>query len=256
MKLPVLISPLVAGRLLSIAFAVLGLGMTIALIIRSFEVASSDLPVKLELNTARPHQFPIIGQLNDIKRGRNDAKAGYEKGQKANLAPYDDVQKATSTTPGTNYPKGFQLISENRIHWLEYAEPSPWKRLALYYAGASGRTLSLLKVLYYGLGSWLLYRMLSDATATTPFTTANARRLRYLALLFLGLYLAQQLAYGLMRTIIPAFSSFELPQPLSHYVLLNTDNELPGIMVFYVLSVITVIYRRGVEMHQEAELTV
>ncbi|WP_139255096.1 DUF2975 domain-containing protein [Hymenobacter psychrophilus] len=211
--------------------------------------------MKLRLDTRKPHEFFLLGALD--RKTKRPATDTYPAKQRT---AFDSLSRPRQQTvrmvSPTNAIAPFQLVAETQVHWLQYTEPSPWKRLALYFLGATDYQISLLKFVYYALGSWLLYRMLREATAATPFTAANARRLRYLSLLVIGFFFSHHLAYWLVRECIPLLYAPGMAQPLSHYVLLNTDRDSPGAITIVVLSIIAFIYRRGVELHQEAELTV
>ena len=106
------------------------------------------------------------------------------------------------------------------------------------------------------VGSWQLWRLLLDVIPATPFTLANSRRLAKLALLVLSLGLTQTVSYVAIRALVPIFHVPGLVEPLSHYVHLNTENILPSYLVGIMLAVISAVYRRGVELSQEAELII
>ena len=48
-------------------------------------------------------------------------------------------------------------------------------------------------MVFFAVGSWLIWLLLLDVTLATPFTFTNARRLRGQVLLVLGLDFAQEL---------------------------------------------------------------
>jgi hypothetical protein len=98
--------------------------------------------------------------------------------------------------------------------------------------------------------------MLQDVTPATPFTQANARRLRKLTLLVFGLHLWHYVAYWLVWALVPAYRVAALASPLSHYVRLNTDDLVPGVEVGFILLIIAAVYQRGVELSREAELVI
>ena len=254
MKLLRVLSPLSAGRMLIAAFALLSFGLALIFIFRTIEIGTSGSEIRVELDTSQPHKFFLLGVLSDARRGWHD---GYAAGEHVKLdSIYVPRKKISHVTQIGVRSAEFELIQESQVRWLRYTESNPWKRLGMYYLGASSRTLSLASVLYYLLGSWLLLRLLFDVTLSTPFTTANARRLRNLTLLVLGLFFAQELAYGALRGLMPVFRSPNLAEPLSHYVLLNSENTLPNLNFVLVLAIIAVVYQRGVDIYQEAELTV
>ena len=211
-------------------------------IVRSFDSFADKQEVSLTLDTNDPNLFSTIHAV----------KAGYEDGR-------DD-----KPLPRRRYPLpklqanvgSFELLADPQAPLLRYQEPNPWKRWTLLCLGASDQELSLAWVLYFALGSWLLLQLLLDVTPATPFTFANARRLRGLGLLVLGLDLVQEVACLVVRALVPAFQTPGLAEPLSHYVRFSTETTLPGWEVGVLLLIIAAVYRRGVELSQEAELTI
>jgi hypothetical protein len=239
---PLQLKPLL--RLGQVLVSVFLLCASIVLLIFFFEsvsVAYNSTEVKLTLNTTSPNLFTA---LHDMKAGWEDGNGGSTSSSKHGLP--------TKIQGGT----GFELTADPQTPLLRYQETSTWKRLALLYMGASNDFLSLAWVIFIGVGSWLLWLLLLDVRQRTPFTFTNARRLRNLGLLILGLDLGQELSYFAVRTIIPSFRDPGLTEPLSHYVLLNTDGTLPGWEAGFMLLIIAAVYQRGVEMNQEAELTI
>jgi hypothetical protein len=139
---------------------------------------------------------------------------------------------------------------------LRYREPNDAKRMALQALGALDESLSVAGLFFLGYGSWLLFGLLRDVTSATPFTLANAQRLRKLALLVLGLYFWQYVAYLLVWALVPAYRVASLTYPLSHYVRLNTDDLVPGPAIGIALVIIAAVYQRGVVLSREAELVI
>lgn len=218
---------------------ILGGGMAALLLLVRTVAAFDDSPVQLSLNTTTPNIFPA---LHDMQAGLFD---GYHGRPNRELLP---VQLAAATP--------FELAADPQAPVLRYHEPNATKRLVLLYLGASNNYQSLAWVVFFAVGSWLLWQLLRDVTLATPFTFANARRLRNLGLLMLGLDLAQELAYLAVRVLVPPFRVPGLPEPLSHYVRLNTETTLPGWEVGLMLLIIAAVYQRGVELSQEAELVI
>ena len=211
-------------------------------IIRSFDSFTDEQEVSLTLDTDDPNLFSTIHAV----------KAGYEDGRDDEPMPrrYHQLPKLQTNAAG------FELLADPQAPLLRYQEPNPWKRWPLLRLGASDQELSLAWVLYFALGSWLLLQLLLDVTPATPFTFANARRLNGLGLLVLGLDLVQELTYLVVRTLVPAFQTPGLAEPLSHYVRFSTETTLPGLEVGVLLLIIAAVYRRGVELSQEAELVI
>jgi Protein of unknown function (DUF2975) len=223
-----------------LAFIFLLGGGIAAMILLARTVAAFDAPpVQLALNTTTPN---IFSAWHNVQAGWSD---GY------NGRPMRHMLHAPLAA---NIP--FDLVADPQAPVLRYHEPNTVKRVALLYLGASNDYQSLAWVVFFGVGSWLLWQLLLDVTPATPFTFANARRLRGLGLLVLGLDFAQELAYLAVRALVPPFRSPGLAEPLSHYVRLNTETTLPGWEVGLVLLVIATVYQRGVELSREAELVI
>jgi DNA-binding Xre family transcriptional regulator len=197
LKSLLLLSRLVVGLLLFSTFV-----FTVQLIGQTYDVATGGPEVRLTLNTFSPNLFPA---LHDVKAGFDDGRHG--RPRRDNLGPLTALQ-----APAT----GFELAANPRESLLRYREPTPWKRVTLFYLGASDSLFSLPWLLFLGLGSWLLWRLLLDVTPDTPFTFANARRLGQLALLVLGLSVWEKVAYALVRALVPAFGASGLAETLNH----------------------------------------
>ena len=210
-------------------------------IVRSFDSFADKQEVSLTLDTNDPNLFSAIHAV----------KAGYEDGRDDKPLPRRYPLPKLQANVGS-----FELLADPQAPLLRYQEPNPWKRWTLLCLGASDQELSLAWVLYFALGSWLLLQLLLDVTPATPFTFANARRLRGLGLLVLGLDLVQEVAYLVVRALVPTFQTPGLAEPLSHYVRFSTETTLPGWEVGVLLLIIAAVYRRGVELSQEAELTI
>ena len=226
------------SRPLAFIFLLGGVMAAILLLVRT-AAAFDDTPVQLSLNTTTPN---IFSALHDVKAGWSD---GYNRRPTRTMLPV----KLTTTMP-------FELGADPQAPALRYHEPSAGRRLALLYLGASNDYQSLAWVVFFGVSSWLLWQLLLDVTLATPFTFANARRLRNLGLLVLGLDLTQELAYLAVRALVPPFRVPGLAEPLSHYIRLNTETTLPGWEVGLLLLVIAAVYQRGVELSREAELVI
>lgn len=198
--------------------------------------------VRLQLDVMTPNLFSA---LYDMKAGWQDGSNN--KPHRPQRGPLPALMpEATS----------FVLAADQQMPLLRYNEPNPWKRVALLHLGASDNLFSLALVVFLSVGSWQMWCLLIDVTPATPFTRANGQRLSKLALLVLGLNLTESLSYLALRGIIPVFNAPGLAEPLSHYVRLSTENSLPNPWVGIILAVIAVVYRRGVELSREAELTI
>ncbi|MBX0291306.1 DUF2975 domain-containing protein [Hymenobacter sp. HSC-4F20] len=228
------------GRPLYFLFVVLAVFSVGTSILKTIE-AVNDSEVRLSLYSESPNMFT---SLYEMKRGFEDGRAGKQ-------TPLRGIQ-----TPFKSSRSGFELTQDSTHPVLRYQEPSAVKRVALLYLGGMSDYFSLAWLTLFGVGSWLLWKLLLDVTPAMPFTLANAARLQWLGLLVLGLTLLQELAYLVVRALVPPFQSAGLPEPLGHYVELNTEFTLPGWEVGLVLLIIGAVYQRGVELQQEAELTV
>lgn len=202
--------------------------------------AASEPEVRLMLDTVRPNLF---GEWHD-------ARAGFRDGQKGQHRLERGPSSALATT------LQFDMSATGNVQLLRYREPSAWKRVVLQALGALDDSLSVAGLFFLGCGSWLLLKLLQDVTPATPFTQANAQRLRMLTLLVLGLNLWHYVAYLLMWKLVPAYRVEWLAQPLNHYVRLNTDGLVPNMTIGFVLFIIAAVYRRGIEMSREAELVI
>lgn len=230
------------GRPLLFFFLLLGLFTLPLLFTRTLDVVTTEREIRLEVNTRHPHFFSVFHAV----------KVGWDDGVKNQpikpaRGPLPSLQAGTTK---------FELATLPHTKLLRYEEPSAWKRLALLYLGASDNYLSLAWVIFFFVSSWWLWLLLLDVSPATPFSVGNARRLRNLGLLILGLAFLQEAAHVLLRALLPPFRVAGLEEPLSHYIVLNTDVSLPGWEVGFILLIIAAVYQRGVLLHQEAELTV
>ena len=228
------------GRvLLALLIATVLVG-ALSLFVVSTKVAAGKPEVRLTLNTTRPNLFPAFNELLADLKGTKPHHSGH-------------ITLSALPTRAT----GFNITADSKALFLRYEEPSAWKRLALLHLGASNSDLSLAWVLFFGVCSWLLYKLLQDAKLGTPFTLANAYRLRNMGLLIIGpIYFGESFSYFALRALIPDFHTPELSEPLSHYVRLNTAANLPGLQIGLMLLVIAAMYQRGVQLSQEAELVI
>ena len=208
----------------------------------TLDALGGDTEVRICLDTQSPNLFSAA----------HSAKVGFEDGfndkpHRPRQPPLPGVQAAVAS---------FELAADPQTPVLRYHEPNPWKRLALLLLGASNSLYSLAWILFLGVGSWQLWQLLLDVTPATPFTLANSRRLAKLALLVLSLSITQTISYLAVRALIPAFHAPGIAEPLSHYAQLSTENTIPGYLIGIMLAIIAAVYRRGVELSQEAELVI
>jgi hypothetical protein len=222
-------------------FLVMAAVLTLSLCGKMVNVASEP-EVRLALDTSRPNMFEAW----------HETQAGFQDGLKGQHRPERGPLPTLATAPAA----GFAVQASPYAQVLRYREPSDAKRMALQAIGALDDSLSVAGLLFLGYGSWLLLRLLQDVTPEMPFDQANARRLRKLALLVLGLNLWHYVAYLLVWVLVPAYRVAGLAYPLSHYVRLNTDGLVPGLAVGFVLVIIAAVYQRGVELSREAELVI
>lgn len=231
------------SRLLVALFTFSASIATLILVFKTVEVSTGKPEVRLALNTTTPNLFPA---LRDFVSGFKDGKAG--KPLRLSRGPLPAFQAGA---------KGFEVVANPQAPLLRYEEPSAWKRVALLYLGASDDYMSLAWVVFFGLSCWLLRQLLQDVKPSTPFTLANAHRLRILGLWIIGpVYLGQQVSYLILRALIPNFHAPNLAEPLGHYVRLNTEANLPGWEIGLMILVIAAVYQRGVELSREAELVI
>ena len=230
------------SRPLALLLALGALITALVFIGMSIDVATDGPEVQLVLDKNSPNMFSALHEL----------QSGWEAG--FNSAPRPDRARLLPVLPAGF--TGFEVVADAQAPVLRYPEPSAGKRLALLLLGASSGYLSLAFLVYLFVGSWLLWLLLLDVTPATPFTIANARRLRGLGLLVLGLDFGQELAYLALRALVPAFRTPDLAEPLSHYARFSTENTLPGWEVGLVLLIIAAVYQRGVELSREAELVI
>ncbi|RAK70595.1 DUF2975 domain-containing protein [Hymenobacter edaphi] len=164
------------------------------------------------------------------------------------------------TSPGAARPTHY-LVEKSSQHRLIYHEPSAAKRVALALLGVKNSSLgrsSLGILLFAMLAGRLLYHMLRDMRLDTPFTDANARRIRWLGLLALGIDAYEFLALKALQALVPAISlGDERLGTVTRYIILDPAMGGWGSWKFgLLLLVIATIYQRGVEMAREAELTI
>ena len=231
-----------AGLFLAFLFSLGALFSVFGLAITTFLVASGDSEVSLMLDRDSPNVFSTV---YEIRAGWAAAKQPQKpSANRQQLLVIGRDSARLELTPQTYAPL------------LRYVEHNAWKRVALLYLGALNGFISLAWVIYFCLSSWLITLLLLDVTPATPFTYGNARRLRSLGIMVLGINILQELGYFLVRELVPAFKAPGLDEPLSHYVRFSTETMMPGWEVGVIFLIIAAVYRRGVELSQEAELVI
>jgi len=209
---------------------------------RTYDVASAkETEVRLRVDTFQPNVF---GFWHDMQVGFKDGRRGKQ------------MREQRGPLPALPPSAGFELATDPHVPLLRYREPSNGKRAALMVLGALDDSLSVVGLLFLASSSWLLLGLLREVVSGTPFTQANAYRLRKLTLLVIGLNIWSYVAYVLVWALVPAYRVAELAWPLSHYVRLNTDELVPGFGVGFILAIIFIVYQRGVALSQEAELVI
>lgn len=222
-------------------FLVMAAVLAISLCLKMADAASQP-EVRLALDTKQPNMFEA---WHAMQAGFMDGLQGKHRPERGPLPPLAAAPAA-----------GFDVQANPYAQILRYREPSDGKRMVLQALGALDDSLSVAGLFFMACGSWLLFRLLHNVTPETPFTLANARRLRKLALLVLGLNIWQYVAYLLVWALVPAYRVASLAYPLSHYVRLNTENLVPGLAGGFILAIIAAVYQRGVELSHEAELVI
>ena len=164
--------------------------------------------------------------------------------------------RAVPTAPNRPY-----LVDKSKQQRLIYHEPSAAKRLALALLGVTNSSLgraSLITLLFAMLAGRLIYHMLRDMRLATPFTEANARRIRWLALLVLGIDAYAFLAHKALQALVPAFAyGAGGSNTVTPYIVLDPAPGGWGSWKFgLLLLIVAVVYKRGVAMAREAELTI
>ena len=219
-------------------FLVVAATLTLSLGFKIAEAASQP-EVRLALDTRRPNMFEAW----------HEAQAGFLDGLRG--------QRRRERGPLSDVPTvGFDVQANPDAQLLRYREPSGSKRMVLQALGALDDSLSVAGLFFLSYGSWLLLKLLCDVTPATPFTLANAQRLRKLTLLIVGLNVWQYVAYLLVWALVPTYHTAALTYPLSHYVRLNTESLVPDLSAGFILAIITAVYQRGVELSREAELVI
>ena len=148
--------------------------------------------------------------------------------------------------------KPTQLVMHSQNGTLVLREPQASRRLLVRIINAEKGPLPLL--LAGLLFSLIIAKILGDVKPGVPFTPANIRRLYWLAMLFVGCEVYQRAASWWMqhylRSVTPA-GLVEL-MPNSQFNSSMVSNGIAAAM----LIILAASYRRGVELTEDAELTV
>ena len=207
---------------------------------RTGQSLPADL-VTIKVRTARPHELT----------GAGDAIAGFTDG----VAGRPEKSAYLSSAPfGKNTQH--ELLPDSYEKVLRYREPSGWKRLLLLNLGFTSDYLSLQLVAFLFISALLLVRILNSLRRFGPFTAANARRICWLGVLLIATDAYQGLAYWIARFVVPPFVEAGLVKPLNYYVVMNNNLDYGGWLAGVILLLIAAVYQRGVDIYQEAELTV
>jgi hypothetical protein len=148
--------------------------------------------------------------------------------------------------------KPARLLMHAQIGTLVVQEPSAVRRVLLRLVNAERGSLPMIVA---GLAfALLMAKILGDMKPGAPFTAANVRRLRWLAVLLLGCEVYQQVASRWMQDYLS-----RLPAAGTADLVTNADfgsSMLSSGLAAAVLVLLASSYQRGVELTEEAELTV
>lgn len=135
---------------------------------------------------------------------------------------------------------------------LVLREPQASRRLLVHIINAEKGPLPLM--LAGLLFSFIMAAILNDVKPGVPFSPANTRRLYWLAALFIGCEVYQRTAYLWMQHYLHEVAPAGMAglTPNSEFSSSLMSNWLVAAM----LVVLAASYRRGVELAEEAELTV
>jgi hypothetical protein len=148
--------------------------------------------------------------------------------------------------------KPARLLMHAQIGTLVVQEPSAVRRVLLRLVNAERGSLPMIVA---GLAfALLMAKILGDIKPGAPFTAANVRRLRWLAVLLLGCEVYQRAASWWMQdylSCLPAAGTAQLTSNADFSASLISSGLSAAILVLLASS-----YRRGVELAEEAQLTV
>ncbi|WBO85438.1 DUF2975 domain-containing protein [Hymenobacter yonginensis] len=148
--------------------------------------------------------------------------------------------------------KPARLLMHAQIGTLVVQEPSAVRRVLLRLVNAERGPLPMIVA---GLAfALLMAKILGDIKPGVPFTAANVRRLRWLAVLLLCCEVYQRAASWWMQDYLS-----RLPAAGTADLVTNADfgsSMLSSGLAAAVLVLLASSYQRGVELTEEAELTV
>ncbi|MBO0356364.1 DUF2975 domain-containing protein [Hymenobacter sp. BT186] len=148
--------------------------------------------------------------------------------------------------------KPAKLLLHAQTGTLVVQEPNAIRRVLLRLVNAEKGPLPLLVAgVVFAL---LMFKILGDIKPGAPFTAANVQRLRWLAVLLLGCEAYQRVASWGMQNYLS-----HLAAPYTDQLLPNADfgtSLISSGLTAAILVVLASGYQRGVELTEEAELTV
>jgi hypothetical protein len=159
---------------------------------------------------------------------------------------YDEAQQQVAQG------KPAKLLLHAQTGILVVQEPNAARRILLRLVNAEKGPLPL--IVAGVVFTLLMAKILGEIKPDAPFTAANVRRLRWLALLLLGCEAYQRAASWWMQDYLsglPAAGTAQLMSNADFGSSLISSGLAAAILVLLASS-----YRRGVELAEEAELTV
>ncbi|WP_169515076.1 DUF2975 domain-containing protein [Hymenobacter norwichensis] len=148
--------------------------------------------------------------------------------------------------------KPTQLIMHAQTGTLVLREPQASRRLLVRIINAEKGPLPLM--LAGLIFSFIMAAILNDVKPGVPFSPANTRRLYWLAALFIGCEVYQRAAFWWMQHYLHSVTPPGIAEltPNSEFSSSLVSNGLVAAM----LVILAASYRRGVQLAEEAELTV
>ena len=145
-----------------------------------------------------------------------------------------------------------QFLPSSRAGLMIYREANPVARVALRLIAS--RTQFVPHMLALTLFSLLVYLMLRVMRPGVPFTPANVRRLYWLGLLLIGCDVYRWSFSWWLTPHLAAVAPAGVTglHPVSPFGITLVSNWMIGVLLFFVAAG----YQRGVELTEDAELTV
>lgn len=159
--------------------------------------------------------------------------------------PYDEAQQQVASGQPA------KLLLHAQTGTLVVREPNAACRLLLRLVNAEKGPLPLLVA--GTVFALLVWKILGDIQPGAPFTATNVRRLRWLALVLLGCEAYQRAASWGMQQYLDNLTS------IPGHLLPNADFGSPLLssgLAAGILVLLSIGYQRGVELAEDAELTV